>query len=168
MTKCHICLFDCCHFVGVQMVLCMFEKEHPDITKPAIKFLGVYGLGGMGMANLYKAFGNQFQSDFQGRNNPVILSKSALRTLTGLIEAVVDQIHSKPPLSFGNEEQEVLRTCLQEGPFPIGNSSPKQYQVVALKVPEALLYADHKANNLSRLSQVSQNVYVLPLLQGSR
>lgn len=154
--------------MGVQIVLCMFEKEHPNITKPGIEFLGVYDVGGMGMANLYKAFRNQFQPDFQGRNNPVILSKNASRTLTGLNEAVLNQIHSKPPLPFGNEEQEVLRTCLQERPFPIDNSSPKQYQVVALKGLEPLLYADHKDNNLSHFSQVSQNVYVLPLLQGSR
>ena len=146
----------------------MFEKEHSDITKSGFNFLGVYDLGGTGMANLHKAFRNQFHADFQGRNNPVILSKSTLGTLNGLIGAGVDQIHSKPPLSFGNEEQEVLRTCLQEGPFPVHNSSPKQYQVVALMGPEALLYADHKDNNLSGFSQVSQNVYVPPLLQGSR
>ena len=146
----------------------MFEKGHSDITKSGINFLGVYDLGGMGMANFYKAFRNQFQSDFQGKNNPVILSKSTLGTLNGLIAAGVDQIHSKPPLSFGNGEQEVLRTSLQEGPFPIDNSRPKQYQVVALTGLEALLYADHKDNNLSGFSQVSQNVYVPPLLQGSR
>ena len=166
MTKCHNCLFDCCHLVGVQIVWFMFEKEHPDITKPGIKFLGVCGVGGMGMANLYNAFCNQFQSDFQGEIYPVILYKNASRTSTG-IQAHLVQIHSKQPLPFQNEEQ-VLRTCLQEGSFPIDNSSPKQYQVVGLERFEPLLYADHTDNNLSRFSQVSQNVYDLPLLQGSR
>jgi hypothetical protein len=168
--------------VGVQM----------DIMMWVCKFLGEQGMGDMRVANLYKALSNNFPSE-QGRDNQVVLR--ALKTLSGLSGVIQDQ-SPQPYLSFGNEEQKVLKTCLQEWFVPKDYSPPKQYHAVALKEQDALLLASHivpkdysppkqyhevalKEQNalllashtdtpLSDFSPVSQNVYVLPLLQDSQ
>lgn len=121
-------------------------------------------MGGMRLANLYKALSNNFPSE-QGRDNQVVLR--ALKTLSGPNGAVQDQ-SPQPHLSFGNEEQKVLKTCLQEWFVPKDYSPPKQYHAVALKEQDALLLASHPDIPLIDFSPVLQNVYVLPLLQDSQ
>lgn len=154
MTKHHNCLFDWCHRVGVQMVLMIW----------VCKFLGEQGMGDMRVANLYKALSNNFPSE-QGRDNQVVLR--ALKTLSGLSGVIQDQ-SPQPYLSFGNEEQKVLKTCLQEWFVPKDYSHPKQYHAVALKEQDASLLASHTDTPLSDFGPVLQNVYVLPLLQDSQ
>lgn len=121
-------------------------------------------MGDTRVANLYKALSNNFPSE-QGRDNQVVLR--ALKTLSGLNGAVQDQ-SPQPHLSFGNEEQKVLKMCLQEWFVPKDYSPPKQYHAVALKKQDALLLASHTNTPLSDFSPVLQNVYVLPLLQDSQ